>query len=47
MKLNIMYKLIWVKSIVGHLQIANFMSAQGFSEPGFMTEYGLLWEHYM
>jgi hypothetical protein len=46
-KLNIIYELIWVKSIVGHLQIPNFMSAEGFSEPGFMTKYGLQWERYV
>jgi len=29
MKFDVIYKLIWVKSIVGHLQIPKFLSAQG------------------
>jgi hypothetical protein len=28
MKLNVIYELIWVKSIVDHLQIPKFLSAQ-------------------
>jgi len=29
MKFNVISKLIWIKSIVGHLQIPKFLSAEG------------------